>query len=158
MNRIFAIILLSLTIGMATGCTDERRLGGMATGGAGTLTNIVVNVPREAWQYSGMPDNNYFFATVKMPEITSTVYKKGLVKMYRSYDIDNENSTQMELPYVRLNEYIYGDNQKGFYTETVDYEFGVGNMSIYYTASDFDYEDDHSFVPEAMQFRCVILY
>ncbi len=149
-------MILALTLGLASGCTGQPGRDGVD--GVGVMTTVVVNVSRDAWVYSGMKDNNYFYATVDMPEITSAVFKKGLVKVYRAYDMNNENSTQAELPYVRLNEYFDDSGAKGFYTETVDYEFGVGHMSIYYTASDFDYEQDEQFVPEAMQFRCVIMY
>lgn len=130
--------------------------------GLGQLKTVVINVAANQWQYSDMDNNNYFFATVDMPEITKDVFKNGVVKMYRSYNIDAPGATQIELPYVRHNEYpytdTYGQQQWGFYTETIDYQFGVGNLTIFYTASDFDYELDTTWAPEAMQFRCVVMY
>ena len=115
---------------------------------------VVIDVPQNKWQYSYNEDNNYFYATVNMPEITKQAFESGLVKMYRLYD--GKPASQMELPYVRLNEIVFDDGETYFYTETVDYEFSVGSLTIYYTASDFDYELNEKFVPDPMSFRCVI--
>ena len=129
--------------------------------GAFSISNVVINVPQTYWEYSDLDNNNFFYYTVDMPEITRDVADYGLVKMYRAYDICTDKSVQVELPYVRHNEYPYYDNLDneywGFYTETVDYEFGVGYLTICYTASDFDYELDETFWPEDMQFRCVVM-
>lgn len=120
-------------------------------------TVVYVNVNQDNWNYSAASDNNFFYATVKMPELTKDVLDKGLFKVYRVF----EENKQMEMPYVRLNEYYAGVDADGydvwgFYTETVDTEFEVGKMTIYYTASDFDYEIDETFVPVAMKFRFVM--
>lgn len=114
-------------------------------------TVVNIDVPESAWEYSYLSDNNYFVAKVDMPEITKKVFEGGLIKMYRYVAKD----TQMEMPYVRVNEVEIGGNMF-YYTETVDYEFSQGKMSIFYAVSDFDYEIDETFVPEAMKFRCVI--
>lgn len=140
-----------------------------------TVHNIIINVPQENWEYSLKDDNNYFVATVDMPEITKEVYIGSMIKMYRIFMDDNripsdissldekylsENSSQIEMPYVRLNEWFFEPGSEWlFYTETVDCEFRVGKLFIYYTASDFEYElDGHFFVPDPMLFRCAILY
>ena len=73
--------------------------------------------------------------------------------MYRVYS----NGNQEEMPYVRPKEYEREEGVWFFYTETVTYEFEEGWVTIYYTASDFEYESDATIIPEAMQFRCVIL-
>ena len=118
---------------------------------------LVVDVPQKAWVYSDLFDNNYFSATVKMPEITEDVFDEGVIMVYRTYDFDGKNPSQVALPYVRLNEEITATDEF-FYTETVDYEYGIGTMNFYYTVSDFIYELEPAFVPDAMQFRVVILY
>ncbi|MCQ2146294.1 MAG: hypothetical protein MJZ16_02130 [Bacteroidales bacterium] len=120
-------------------------------------TVVKITVEQNNWNYSSIDNNNYFYATVQMPELTKEVLEKGLFKVYRVFD---ENK-QMEMPYVRLNEYFagtddFGNDIWGFYTETVDTEFEVGKLTIYYTASDFDYEIDDQFVPVPMKFRFVM--
>lgn len=131
--------------------------------GVASIKTVIVNVPQASWEYSNLDNNNYFSATVDVPEITEDVFDFGLVKMYRVYDFDKTSATQMEMPYIRLNEWCMGDvdadgyDDWAFYTETVDYEFGIGTLTIFYTASDFDYEIDESFIPETMQFRCVVM-
>lgn len=140
-----------------TSCKGEPGAPGLD--GVGVIKTVLINVPQSKWAYSGQDNNNYFYATVDMPEITSAVFDKGLVKMYRTYNFDKTNASQLEMPYVRPVEgYNESADEWYFYTETVDYEFGIGTMTICYTVSDFDYEIDEEFVPEAMQFRCVVMY
>lgn len=92
-----------------------------------------------------------------MPEITEDVFDFGLIKMYRVFDYDKPNAMQQEMPFTRMKEFQKG-TQWFFYTEVVDYDITIGGITIYYTVSDFDYELDETFIPEAMQFRCLIMY
>ena len=160
MKKIANILFIVLSIALLSSCRGlPGRDGVDGIDGFGQIKNVVINVPQNAWQYSKAPNNNYFYATVDMPEITKDVFKEGLVKMYRCYALGSEGATKIELPYVRsIEEYIEADDDWAFYTETVDYQYSQGTISIYYTLSDFIYELDESFVPEAMEFQCVIIY
>ena len=122
--------------------------------------NIPIQINQNEWSYSGFDNNNYFFATISMPEITSEIYQHANVMVYHEYDQGTKNAVQTPLPYTRHKEYLADEatDTWGFYTETVDYEFTVGKMTIFYTASDFDYEMDQAFVPEQMNFRVFIMY
>lgn len=144
---------------LMSSCTGEP--GEPGRDGLGILQTVLISVPQSHWQYSGLADNNFFYAEVEMPEINGTVFDKGVVKMYRAINFYESNASQIELPYVRHKEYLANeeDGTWGFYTETIDYEYQVGKIYVYYTASDFDYEIDGGyFCPEEMQFRCVIMY
>ena len=129
------------------------------------LVNVKIvdlSVSGNQWQYSGYDNNNYFMGTFDMPEITQDIYDNGLVQVYREYDTGTANAVQLLLPNTRHKEYSYtdteGNTQWGFYSETTDYEYGVGKLNVFFTASDFDYEIDTSFVPEDMRFRVVIMW
>ena len=116
---------------------------------------VYLNVDQAAWKYSGMFDNNYFVAQVKVPELTEDIFDGGIIKMYRTYDYDTRDAIQIEMPYVRPREFYEEGNPEPFrYTEVVDYDFGIGYINIYFTVSDFYYEVK----PEAMTFRCVLMY
>lgn len=124
-------------------------------------TVVLMDVPQKSWNYSAQDNNNYFYATIQMPEITEDVFDKGLIKVYRTFDFDKKDATQIEMPYIRHKEFFAGKDEEGydiwgFYTETVDYEIQIGKITICYTTSDFDYEIDETFVPEVMSFRAVI--
>lgn len=123
-----------------------------------SIQTVQIGVPQSSWGYSYQDNNNYFYATVDMPEITKSILKTGLVKMYRVYDLGSRNEAQMEMPFTRLKEEQVNGGDWVFYTEAVDYEFSEGKITIFYTVSDFNYELDETFVPESMDFRCVILY
>jgi len=122
-----------------------------------TMDTVVLNVKTSDWAYSNDNNNNFFYATFDMPEITRDVFENGLVKMYRVYDFNSTDAVQMEMPFTRHYEENVGDDEWVFYTESLDYEFGVGQISIYYTLSDFYYEIDTTISPDEMQFRCVIM-
>lgn len=126
------------------------------------IKSVLITVKANQWAYSEIDNNNYFYATVDMPEITQDVFKTGFVKMYRVWDWGSSNAVQMEMPYSRHIEEYWEDpdlDEDGwyFYTESLDYEFAVGKMTICYTLSDFFYEIDESYAPDQMQFRCVVL-
>ena len=123
----------------------------------GQMEIVKLTIDSKDWAYSFADNNNFFYVSFDMPEITEDVFDNGLIKMYRTYNYDSYDATQMEMPYVRLNEWYDSYDDAWYnYTETVDYEYGIGKITVFYTASDFNYEIDETFVPEAMTFRCVI--
>ncbi len=119
---------------------------------------IDLQINENEWGYSGVANNNYFVASFKMPEITSHIYNNGLVQVYREYNTGAADARQILLPQTRHNEVQINTGDWVFFTETIDYEYGVGTLSIFYTASDFDYEIDQTFVPEPMHFRAVLMW
>ena len=122
---------------------------------------VDLSVNASQWQYSGLSNNNYFMASFDMPEITKDIYDNGLVQVYREYDTGTNNAVQLLLPSTRHIEYSYEDSGNtlwGFYSETTDYEYGVGKLNVFFTVSDFDYEINTTFVPEDMHFRVVIMW
>ena len=122
---------------------------------------IDIQINQNEWKYSNQDNNNFFFGTISVPELTWNIYNNGIIKLYREYNTGTDKASQIELPYVRLNEtaVTVDDTQQWmFYTETVDYEFTQGSLTIFYTASDFDYELNTSFVPEQMHFRLIMMW
>lgn len=119
---------------------------------------VLINVEQKDWIYSDLNNNNYFYTNVDMPEITAEAFKYGMIKMYRAYDFNSDGAVQIEMPYTRyLERYWTAEDAWEFYSETLDYEFYVGGVTIYYTMSNFDYEVDLDLIPQKMQFRCVIM-
>ena len=150
MKAIKFILASAIAVSIFSSCQEEIPIT--------VLQTVLITVNSSDWNYSNIDNNNYFFATVDMPEITQEVFKTGLVKMYRAYDFNSSSAVQMEMPFTRHIEYYDEDEDEwNFYTETIDYEFSVGTMTICYTQNDFYYEEDVDFVPDKMQFRCVIM-
>lgn len=125
------------------------------------IETIDVHVSKSDWQYTnyeqnGLPyANNYFFAVVKVPEISNNVFDKGHVQAYIVYDRNNSQASKHQLPYVRHYEEEIGDYWN-YYTETIDCGYGPGWVEFNYRASDFLYEDDVTINPNAMDFSIVI--
>lgn len=160
---IYAIMLLGSVLALSS-CRGEPGRDGMdglnGLDGFGTIRTIDVKVPNSSWNYSNATDNNYFYAEVNMPEITEDVFDNGMIKMYRTYNYDNADASQIELPYVRPIQYFDAPTGQWFsYTEHVDYEFFIGKLMIFYTVSDFYYgTDSHLDPPGEMRFRIVTIY
>ena len=175
MRKILYYVSLFLTLCLLASCRGMPGLDGMdglpgrdgrdgrdGIDGRDGVASIIVKevvIPQDSWCYSDIDDNNFFFYTFNnVKDLTKDVYDNGLLKMYRYITTDNKE-VQMEMPYVRLSEqYVPSIKDWVFYTETVDYDFSKdGDLTIYYAASDFDYELDEAFIPESMRFRLVIM-
>jgi hypothetical protein len=121
-----------------------------------TMKTITVRVKATDWKYSNQGNNNYFYAGVDVPEITSAVFEKGEVKAYLVKDrYDSHYARKHALPYVMHKE-DYINNNWIFWTETVDFTYGIGWVEFNFRASDFAYEEDVNINPEAMEFDIVI--
>lgn len=124
------------------------------------VVNVVVNA--SDWRYTGKNsdesayNNNFFFASVRVPEITENVFDYGEVQAYIVYDRNTKDPMQHLLPYVRHNEEQLPDSSWSYYTETVDCTHGIGWIEFNYRASDFAYEDNVNINPNRMDFRIVI--
>ncbi|MBQ0034212.1 MAG: hypothetical protein KBS77_02855 [Bacteroidales bacterium] len=152
---------LIAVVGLLIGFTScEGPQGEPGRDGLVNSKVIDIQINQDQWNYSNQDNNNYFYGVISVPELTEHIYDNGLIKLYREYNSGTSNKSQVELPFVRHSEYLAdaATNTWGFYTETVDYEFAVGAVTIFYTASDFDYELDTQFQPESMHFRLIMMW
>ena len=121
-----------------------------------TMKTITVKVDATDWKYTDQGNNNYFYAGVDIPEITNMVFEKGEVKAYLVKDRYNSYYARKHaLPYVMHKEEYLNDNWI-FYTETIDFTYGIGWVEFNFRASDFAYEENEKIKPEAMEFDIVI--
>jgi hypothetical protein len=128
------------------------------------LKTIRVTVNASDWQYtqqdaSDQFNNNYFYAAIPMPEITENVFDYGEVKAYAVYDRWNiETACKQQLPFVLHKEEVNNLGEWYYYTETVDFTYGIEWAMVNFTRSDFLYEDSVAIAPPAMDFDIVITY
>ena len=150
------IVFLILSIVLLAGC--EESTNGVQ------IQTISVTVNADEWQYTqeGVNDqynNNYFYAVISMPEITENVFDYGEVKAYAVYDRWNiETACKQQLPFVLHKEEVNNLGEWYYYTETVDFTYGIEWAMVNYTRSDFLYEDSVAIAPPAMDFDIVITY
>ena len=138
------------------GCVVEDH----STSVGASIQTISIKVCKQDWEYSSMKDNNYFYAGMNIPEITSAVFNNGEVRAYLVYDRYNTNLARKHaLPYVLHKEELNTLGQMVLYTETVDFTYGKGWVEFNFCTSDFIYEythNPHEFNPGDMEFDIVI--
>ncbi len=165
MRKIFFAAMMAVSLCFIASCQGKPGVPGRdgapgRDGKDGTGIAAVVHLNVDSWEYSEVANNNYFYASFDVEELTPEAFDNGLVKVYRTFNWDSPTEAyQIEMPYTRHNEACVNveEDSWAFWTETVDSAFGPGWITIYYTASDFDYEIDLEFWPEPMSFRVVIM-
>ncbi len=166
MKRLFYLIGIALCIVACKGEPGPQGPAGQnGKDGKDGLVNFKIldfEIPSGSWNYSGPTgsidrNNYYFYYTFDVPELTADIYDNGSVQAYREFDSGTNKAAQHQLPLVQHIEVEDGDSMY-FYTETTDYEYGVGQISFFFTMSDFYYEVDDSQLPSDMHFRVVLMW
>lgn len=145
-------LFLLLCVPAIVGCTTKN-----VTEVVYRTTTVSYVYQVDTWNYSNLSSqgspfaNNYFYAKADFPELTADVCRNANIQVYRVRD-----GYQHVLPEVQHYEQQIDAENWNFYTQTVDCIYGPGWIEFDVTHSDFEYESDLSYVPEAMQFRVVI--
>lgn len=153
MKKLCVTLLAALLLAACTG-----PMGPAGKDGDSTQWKVIdITVKATDWVYSNNADNNFFSATFSVPLLTEFIYDYGLTQCYVEYNKGTNNKTQQLLPSVRS--YEVHDNASNAwipYTQTIDYEYGVGSVTFFVTNSDFIYDNVSS--PGAMDFRLVLMW
>ncbi len=162
MKKVIFILLTTFALVACEGPMGPEGPQG-PQGEAGVGSWKILDLQVDSWNYSNTENglNNYFYADFEIPELTEFIYDYGMVQCYIEYNSGTENRIQQLLPCVRHNEQLISENGVDtmlYYTQTIDYDYGVGNVRIYLTESDFNYETDLTWEPDPMNFRLVLLW
>lgn len=153
-------LFFGLTIALAcalSSCTQYE----VKSSGSSYSAIVDITINQSDWQYTNYTEggqpyaNNYFYAQVSVPALTSEFFNNGQVQGFVLYNKNTSSAYQHVLPYVRHLEEVRA-GQWNYYTETVDFIYGIGWAEFNYRASDFLYEDDVTIYPNAMDFRLVL--
>lgn len=157
--------MLLLVLASMMACRGERGpQGPQGPAGKDGLVNFKIldfEVKQSGWSYSAPGSNerngNYFYRSFEVPELTANIYDNGTINAYREFDTGTTNAVQHQLPLVQHVEEKDGDSMY-FYTETTDYEFGVGVVTFFFYVSDFYYEVNPDILPPDMHFRVALVW
>lgn len=169
MKKLFILLSVAIVALSAASCRGPQGpKGDPGMNGQNGLVNFKVidlDIKQNEWGYTDPNNeliNNYFYADFDLSDVISKdIYDNGLIKVYREYNTGTNKARQIELPYTHYVEEVVDEAnlERYFYSEHVDYEFGIdGQLSIYYTLSDFYYDIDEQFIPEGMHFRVVVMW
>lgn len=132
MKRFFYIFIIAF---LFISCTDEDNIGTNIN-----TINLTVNTNDWVWNNTG----RYYSATFNMPEINNWTYNNAVISVYKVHEY-----TTQPLPVV-----TYKEDQNGYkWSNTTDYEYEPGYITIYSTNSDF-----YNSRPESMNFKVAIIW
>jgi len=145
-------ILLSLLAVclLAGGCTNKYVTEEYYFQGL-DMTLVDFTVRSGNWIYRdveyGNSDEGFYEAILEVPQITRDVIDKGVVLVYRRYNV-NGSTIWTPLPAERTEKTSDGL----YYTTFVDFEYSLGQVNVFVTASDLFAGD----APGEMSFRVAI--
>lgn len=157
MKKITCFLLVIASVAFSSCVGPQGPQGPQGEPGTSTQWKIInLTVPTGNWELASNDDdtNPYYYATFDVPELDDFIYDQGLTKCYIEFNRGTDNAYQQELPYVRHFEAYNDNNEQIIWTQTVDYDFGIGFVNVYVTFSDF-FVDER---PETMDFRLVLMW
>ena len=142
-TRILTLFLLAAGLFFA-GCSDQVYVTGSDM--------YMYDYDVHSWQWQQWGDA--YRAVLDVPDITRQVVAEGNVQVSRCFPGDNNGiDVWTPLPMMRVEAVEAEDGGDYFYTTFIDYEWTLGTVSIYVTASDL-YTGD---LPADMSFRVIIM-
>lgn len=105
------------------------------------------------WEFD--KDEQLFYCSFNVPEITNHVYNYGNWTICREYNAGSKNAYQVALPSSEFMTDTLNNGTVEYYTRYTDYRLGVGGVDIQVTNSDYLYSSQK---PEDMIFRLQLIY
>ena len=146
-KKVFWGLLAMLSL-VLTGCEKQQYHA--------QTFDLVVMQPDWKWD----KETEQFYYSFNVPNITRDVYNFGTVTISREFNQGTKDAYQVALP---MSTYLYEnfyDEQDSlintvYYTQHIDYRYGIGYVDIQLTNSDYFYGQDN---PESMVFRLQLVY
>ena len=121
------------------------------------VNTLDLTVLQKDWKFDNATLQYYYRFDV--PEIDNYAYNYGAINVYREFDFNTSHPYQQVLPVSwhltdTIVDTVMGDTIVDYYTQTIDYLYGVGYLDVQLTNSDYIYPKQN---PETMRFRLQIL-
>ena len=111
----------------------------------------------EATDASGNPNGGYILSVkLNVPEITQKVVEYGQVTVSRKLYDEKGNVYWTPLPCSRAEAIDYNTEKEYLYSTYLDYEWGYGNVDVFFTATDL-YVDENKDNRPAMELRVTVM-
>jgi len=117
-----------------------------------------LTVMQADWKWDAQTEQFYY--SFNLPYLTQDVYDFGTITISREFNPNTKDAYQVALPmstylYENLIDTVTGEVSTVYYTQHIDYRYGVGYVDIQLTNSDYYYEAQN---PESMLFRLQMVY
>ena len=133
MKRLFILLSAVSLLLTATGCSQKSYSYQEGV----TLSQRDFTIKSGDW-YEETYEDGAAFLSVKLnvPEITNDIVNHGTVMVSRKLT-DGGNTFWAPLPISRAERIDYGTEGQQLYSTYLDFEWGLGTVFVYYTATDF---------------------
>ena len=146
MKKYLFISLLAIVVGaMFTACEVNDPT---------VKKTIDLKVKGNQWDIDSVDHKCFYFCHFDVPELTKDVYNYGEISVNREYNSGTEYAYQVALPETTYCVDTIAGNPY-YYTQHVDYAYGIGFVEVFVTISDYYYDE---YVPETMLFRLQMTY
>ncbi|MBR4264858.1 MAG: hypothetical protein IKQ46_02260 [Bacteroidales bacterium] len=158
MKKIFLFIPMLIAVLIFQSCKgDMGPMGPMGPAGEDGVVLIHrfdLEINSNDWE---KVDNQYFRYRFELPELTETMCIDGVVSAYITWE-DNGVQYQSQLPQTRYyseeKNNDDGTSETIFYSTTIDYEYAPGELTVFYTNSDFFVNER----PQSLKLRVIVHY
>ena len=121
------------------------------------LSHYDYSVRNSDWELVESNEGGYYlFTSLSVPEITRNVANYGTVTVSWGQKGDDGNMVWTPLPAVRVHALDYATENEYYYSTFLDYEWSVGTVNIFFTASDLFVENASNW--PNLKLRVTILY
>ena len=147
MKKIYFLALAALVLPSTYGCTKKYYTEEITYVEGVNLQSADFSIKNEEWQLD--QNSGFYSVQLNVPQITKEVVDNGTIQVLRKF----EGDVWTPLPIVRA-EVTDAEGGGDYYFSTyIDYEWSVGKVFIFVTATDF-YTGD---TPGDMYFRVNII-
>ena len=120
------------------------------------MSHYDYSVRSSDWELATSNEGGYYlFTTLSVPEITRNVVNNGTVTVSWGQKGDDGNTIWTPLPAVRAHVMDYDTENEYLYSTYLDYDWTVGSVYVYLTATDLFVEDESEW--PSLKLRVTIL-
>ncbi len=106
------------------------------------MSHIDYTIKSTDWQVQALENGaSWIYVQLDVPQIVKNVVDYGSVTVSRRLFDENNKTVWTPLPCVLPQALDYGTENEYLYSNYLDYEWGVGYVMVYYTATDFKLDE-----------------
>lgn len=142
-KRILLLTVAALALLSVSSCTKRYYEEYYIEGDGVQMKQIDFTIRSTDWEVQELDGGAcLIYRQLDVPQITSNVVNYGDVTVSRKLKDANGNVVWTPLPCVRAQYMDYGTVDEYLYSTYLDFEWGLGYVMVFYTATDFKLDEE----------------